>query len=311
MRWALLVGLGLSGCVTLFDLEPTEDSATDLDADGVSDLRDNCAGVVNSDQADEDGDRFGDVCDPLSCPFDGQQVLSVNRDIDRDGVDDGCDICLTGPNDDEDGDGAADGCDVCPFTADAQADADNDFVGDPCDPSSSPDRRILSDGFASSNPLAHSWVDPGWRFEAGAMLPDGMYATTQLGTKAVNAPSQSPWSISIGLDLGASGGMSLSLEDDTIGTYVCSLTYSDTDTAYRLSAWYLPLPLLVDAGPTLGDLVAGQQTVTLRLRIDAVTHAMICETGEVTVSSSEVSVPTLVSLTAQPGIKVTHVDVIQ
>lgn len=49
----------------------------DRDADGVPNLMDNCPGVPNEDQANEDGDPYGDVCDPclgvdntdsLACP---------------------------------------------------------------------------------------------------------------------------------------------------------------------------------------------------------------------------------------------------
>ena len=35
----------------------------DLDGDGISDSVDNCPGVANADQADNDGDGAGDVCD--------------------------------------------------------------------------------------------------------------------------------------------------------------------------------------------------------------------------------------------------------
>lgn len=56
-------------------------------------FQDNCWLVANSDQADEDGDKHGDVCD--NCP-------SINNyrqlDIDEDGLGDACD-------DDIDGDG--------------------------------------------------------------------------------------------------------------------------------------------------------------------------------------------------------------
>lgn len=36
----------------------------DYDADGLADLRDNCPGVINYDQADSDGDGYGDKCPP-------------------------------------------------------------------------------------------------------------------------------------------------------------------------------------------------------------------------------------------------------
>ena len=51
----------------------------DSDSDGVPDSLDNCPAVFNPDQADEDGDNQGDVCDPF--PADPH-----NGDLNRDGV---------------------------------------------------------------------------------------------------------------------------------------------------------------------------------------------------------------------------------
>ena len=56
----------------------------DMDADGIKDEVDNCPTGPNADQANEDGDAFGDVCDP--CPID-----TNNTDTDGDGVGDACD----------------------------------------------------------------------------------------------------------------------------------------------------------------------------------------------------------------------------
>ena len=54
------------------------EATTDLDADGVDDLCDNCEGVANLEQDNTDGDLLGDACDP--CPFDAED------DIDGDGL---------------------------------------------------------------------------------------------------------------------------------------------------------------------------------------------------------------------------------
>ncbi len=87
-----------------------------------------CAGdsceMGNGDQADNDGDGAGDLCD---------------LDDDNDGIDDDAeanDMCAMIPNGagDMDGDGIPDDCDVCPTQADAgQGDSDGDGAGDLCD----------------------------------------------------------------------------------------------------------------------------------------------------------------------------------
>ena len=71
----------------------------DSDSDGICDADDNCPGFENNDQADNDLDNIGDVCDG-----------------------------------DDDNDGIADEDDNCPFIANEnQEDGDMDGIGDPCD----------------------------------------------------------------------------------------------------------------------------------------------------------------------------------
>lgn len=67
----------------------------DLDCDGVPDGSDNCPTVANPGQENEDGDRFGDVCDPCPPFVDADPVI----DTDGDGVSDQCDPRLTTPGD--------------------------------------------------------------------------------------------------------------------------------------------------------------------------------------------------------------------
>lgn len=144
---------------------------TDVDNDGVLDVSDNCPLVSNADQADHDGDGFGDVCDddndndgilntidncPLVANTDQQDIDgdgvgdACDNDLDGDGVENVLDNCLSAANplqEDNDGDGIGDACDTdddndgvmdvddnCPLLANSnQADLDGDHIGDACD----------------------------------------------------------------------------------------------------------------------------------------------------------------------------------
>jgi PA domain-containing protein/thrombospondin type 3 repeat protein len=148
----------------------------DADIDGIADASDNCPNDANADQADNDGDHLGDVCDPDddndgvldgadNCPFianadqannDGDAQGDVcDPDDDNDGVLDGADNCPFAANADQldtDGDGQGDACDAdddndgvldgadnCPLTANAdQLDFDLDGIGDACDTATGP-----------------------------------------------------------------------------------------------------------------------------------------------------------------------------
>ncbi len=110
-------------------------TTNDDDADGVPNATDNCPITANADQANGDGDGFGDVCDPDrdndgrlnesdNCPA----IANGNQlNLDGDAFGDACDADL-------DGDAVANTIDNCPNVANpSQADADGDGLGNACD----------------------------------------------------------------------------------------------------------------------------------------------------------------------------------
>jgi Thrombospondin type 3 repeat len=111
---------------------PNPDQA-DRDGDGFGDACDNCPRVANPEQTDRDGDGMGDACD--NCP---RVANSDQSDEDVDGRGDVCDNCYIVPNPDQanaDQDPFGDLCDNCPAVANPdQLDTDGDLKGDLCDP---------------------------------------------------------------------------------------------------------------------------------------------------------------------------------
>ncbi|WP_462168155.1 extracellular catalytic domain type 1 short-chain-length polyhydroxyalkanoate depolymerase [Pseudoalteromonas lipolytica] len=100
----------------------TTEPSNDADNDGVLDGADNCPNVANADQADNDNDGIGNVCD--STP--------------------------DGETSDSDSDGVSDSLDNCPLVANSdQLDSDADGVGDACD--STPNGDYMCTETTSSN----------------------------------------------------------------------------------------------------------------------------------------------------------------
>jgi len=108
------------------------DPLNDADGDNICDSEDNCLGLNNPLQLDDDLDNIGNLCD--NCPND---YNSGQSDVDGDGIGDACDTCT-----DTDGDGfgnpgyPANTCpdDNCPTLFNpGQDDTNGNDVGDLCD----------------------------------------------------------------------------------------------------------------------------------------------------------------------------------
>ena len=131
----------------------------DGDGDGVDDDSDNCPETANTDQADNDEDGSGDVCDADddndevadeadNCPL----IANTDQhDNDEDGSGDVCDS-------DDDNDEVADEADNCPLTANTdQADNDEDGSGDVCD--ADDDNDEVADGVDNCPLIANTEQD--------------------------------------------------------------------------------------------------------------------------------------------------------
>ena len=104
----------------------------DEDRDGVGDACDNCKSVANQDQKDDDGNMIGDACDVKANLYDAA------KDSDSDTVPDIKDNCPGQVNTDQkdsDDDKLGDACDNCPGVKNYdQTDSNSNGIGDSCEP---------------------------------------------------------------------------------------------------------------------------------------------------------------------------------
>jgi uncharacterized delta-60 repeat protein len=130
----------------------------DVDSDNATDETDNCVGVQNPDQANNDGDTQGDACD-ADDDNDGTPDSSdafpkngaESADTDGDGIGNNADG-------DDDNDGTPDGSDAFPLNPAESLDTDRDGIGNNADPDDDNDTfPDAEDGF----PLDHNrWNAP-------------------------------------------------------------------------------------------------------------------------------------------------------
>ncbi len=104
-----------------------------FDGDAWGDVCDNCPeDATDSPEPDDDDDNLGDICD--NCP-DDENPTQANSDDDTHG--DACDNCKHDDNEDQadgDTDEVGDVCDNCEFDENpTQANSDTDDLGDACD----------------------------------------------------------------------------------------------------------------------------------------------------------------------------------
>ncbi len=102
----------------------------DTDNDGVSDALDNCPGVYNPGQENNDADAFGDACD--NCP---NATNPDQADLDGDGIGYACDDCVDLDGDGFGNPGFGNTCpdDNCPDVYNPlQEDSNHDGIGDAC-----------------------------------------------------------------------------------------------------------------------------------------------------------------------------------
>ena len=178
----------------------------DRDADGDwrwDGLCDNCDGVRNGDQANDDGDAAGNACD--GCPWthmagpEADLVSGARPDGDGDGIWDSCDNCPAHPRwdqEDHDGDGTGTDCDPCPFDPAVAAvfhdpTDQNDFdvvPGRPGDPDPDPDRdRIPAACRGVGWDICPDAWDPGQ--EDSDRDPSGALAPDRVGDACDNCPA--------------------------------------------------------------------------------------------------------------------------
>lgn len=151
----------------------SDDAPGDRDGDGILDVSDNCPDVKNFEQADLDGDRIGDSCDP---DIDGDTLSNEDEatrgtdprdpDTDSDGVSDAEDQCGTVAGTGENG---------CP-------------IPDP-DPPPKPATVRLSGGFVYAGGLARSGASVTGADGVGLLGPADVIAGAQVCVKETWAAS--------------------------------------------------------------------------------------------------------------------------
>ncbi|GEM_PF-4572023 len=211
--------IGVDGFGPLSDQTPANDG-TDSDQDGICDSGDNCPGLFNPSQGDDDGDGSGNECDyctgrnltlnddpdfdgicndqdtdddgdnftdtnELDCGSNPNSNSSTPPDADGDGVCDALDACAgSDDNLDADNDAVPDGCDICQGN-DATGDSDNDGICDDLDTGD-----CLTDSIITTNPVDGSTIQVGQTITTTGtvLIPTNNTAIFKAGTSITLNP---------------------------------------------------------------------------------------------------------------------------
>ena len=306
----------------------------DADGEGIIESVDNCSTVANANQADTDGDRLGNACDPTpNGDTDGDSVDNLadncptvanpgQEDTDSDGIGN---ICDPTPNGDNDGDGVDNLADNCPNVANAgQEDNDVDGLGNACD--STPNGDADNDGIdnlADNCPLVANAnqadadndgvgdaCDP--VANAGADQTVIVGGSITLDGSASYHPSAGTLTYSWNFGDSATGsGSVVSHTYATSGVYTATLTITDNNGATGIDTVQVTIQTPAEATDDLVDLVETfnlQQGISnsLDTKLDAALEAL----NDVNVNNNQAAINSLQAfinaVEAQRGNKITN-----
>lgn len=287
---ALLAGLAVlvlvTGCNLAFGLEETitvDAAFIDFDGDGVTDSKDDCPLVANSDQLDSDGDGFGNACD--TCP-----------------------TTASASTHDEDGDTVGDACDLCPGISDFGDDKDLDGIGDLCDPAPAVpgNTRVALETFTT---MPAEWQASGvsWTSAGDATAPSASLPASDDGLTNTSINAVPPWTVTVGMEstdpwgMGEQAGVEARVSGHTLrcradcDAGVCRVSVYVDGTQFAANYPYVPRPF---------------SRLTFYVRGSAI--SCVSEgVGGATIAPAGLNATTTFSLIASPNIHITYFEYLE